>query len=90
MQPLLQIHNSRIPRATARAHIMRTPRTLHHGGDGPRDTQRPVLHHGVGLRHALVQLGRHVVVEFAVAALDKHLCYRRHARRGGGGGLLSG
>ena len=79
MQPLLQINNSRIPRTTPRAHIMRTPRTLDHRGNRPRDPQHPILHHRVGLGHALVQFRRHVMVEFAAAALDKHLGNRRHA-----------
>lgn len=81
MQFLPQVHKRRIPRTTLPTHIMLAPRALDHGGDGPRDAQQPVLDDRVGLGHALVQLGRHVVEELAAAALDQHLGNWRCAGR---------
>jgi hypothetical protein len=81
MQLFLQVNNRRIPSTAAPAHVVVAPGAFDHGGDGPRDAQQLVLDHRVRLGHALVEFGRHVVVEFAVAALNKHLGDRRHPRR---------
>jgi hypothetical protein len=79
MQLLLQVNNRRIPSTAVPAHIVIAPRALDHGRDGARDAQQLILHHCIGLGHALVELGRHVVIELAAAALDKHLGDRCHA-----------
>jgi hypothetical protein len=79
---LLEIHDGCVAGTASRAHVVLTPRALDHGRYGARDAQRAVFDHGVGLGHAFVHLGRHVVEELAVAALDKHLGDGRHARLG--------
>lgn len=52
---------------------MRTPWTFDHGRDRARDAKCAVRDHGVGLSHAFVDTGGHVVEELARAALDEHL-----------------
>ena len=73
VHPLLEIDHSRVTGTTLGRHVVLTPGAFNHGSDGTRDAQQLILDHGVRLSHAFVELRGHIMIELAVAALDKHL-----------------
>ena len=84
---LLQVNHRRVSRAALSAHVVLAPWALDHRRDSPGDSEQFVFHDSVWFGHALVQLGWHVVVELAIAALHEHLrngCHTSLRRRHGG------
>ena len=81
VQLLPQVNNSRISRTTLGAHVVATPRALDARGHLPGHAKSLIPDRVLGPRHGFVYPRWHVLIEFATAALNKHLGDGLQARR---------